>query len=94
MELGPLPTDDQVLAAVRKLQDAHGRYRWVTATEVAAACGVQGARRLGRGAVKGSWSGHMSGALRVAPRLRKLARDGKLVSTYNDRSIHTYRTDA
>lgn len=93
MTLAPLPTDDEVVAAVRQLQDA-GRYRWVTATEVASACGVDGARRFGRGAVKGSWSGYMAGALRIAPRLRKLAREGRLVSMYGERSIHTYRTEA
>jgi hypothetical protein len=81
--LSPLPSDEEVIAAVEKLHEDYP-YR-ATAAHVAQQLGVEGARRLGRGAVKGSWSGHMSGALRIAPRLESLAKQGKLQWLYDDR---------
>lgn len=91
-DLPPLPNDDAVIDAVReivaeneaKMERAReiGRpyYRWpgATANNVAYQLRIQPARRLGNGAVKGSWSGTMSAATRIAPRLRSLARRGLL----------------
>lgn len=43
-----------------------------TSNEIARKAGLAGARRLGNGAVKGSWTGRMSPAVRAAPTLRSL----------------------
>lgn len=53
-------------------------YYWkgVTAATVAAYIGVAPAQQLGSGAKKGSWSGSMIPALRVAPMLRSLQKRG------------------
>lgn len=71
----------------------YGR-RWhgdFSASVIAAECGVEGAQRLGRGAVKGSWSGTMSGALRISPTLRSMVTAGLLHQHYdteNHRSLY------
>lgn len=85
-KLPPLPSDEEVLAAVADLLANDPRARqWATANLVAGALKIQGARRLGRGAMGGhSWSGTMSGALRISPRLRSLARRGLLHETYDN----------
>lgn len=100
--LAPLPSDEEFIAAVVALNAeaqataergrAAGRF-WVprkaTAADVAYRLGIEPARRLGNGAVKGSWSGYMSPALRAAPRLRSLARQGRLVSWHeNHRAVY------
>jgi len=54
-----------------------------TANTIAGRLGVVGANRAGRGAVKGSWSGRMSPALRIAPTLAAMVRAG-LVESYLD----------
>lgn len=70
----------------RKDYDPHLiHYHGIRAQSVAWHCGIHGARRHGRGAVKGSWSGFMPAALRCAPTLAALAREGKL-----DRYTHDY----
>lgn len=89
--LRPLPSDDEVVAAVESLI---AETRWadgVTANEVAWRLGIEPARRLGRQAQgPHSWSGSMSPALRIAPRLRSLADRGRL-SRYYDTERHRYR---
>lgn len=81
--LKALPTDDEILAAVSYLGTANRRYRaGVTAQQIAWKLGVQGASRLGNGAVKGSWSGKMAPALRIAPRLAAMERRGQLRGGY------------
>lgn len=100
-----LPTDDEVIAAVRDLikqkhEDmarsaaaGHGYYvdARPAANAIARRLGVRGARRAGNGAVKGSWSGTMSGALRISPRLQSLARQAKLVQGYDPENYrHIY----
>jgi hypothetical protein len=83
LDLRPLPSDEEVVAAVRALCAGGAHPRGVTAAWVAIRLGVEGARRHGRGAVKGSWSGTMSGAVRIAPRLRSLERRGLLVAVWD-----------
>jgi hypothetical protein len=63
----------------------------VTAQDMAHILGVVPARRAGRGAVKGSWSGYMAPGLRLAPTMRLLAEDGYLTCTYGHRSRREYR---
>jgi len=65
--------------------------RPATAQDVARHAGLVGARRLGNGAVKGSWSGRMSPALRIAPTLRRLTKAGLIQTTYDSadyRNVH------
>lgn len=92
-ELPPLPTDDEILDALEDLEFEQARslvYRYgVTTNRLAQRLGVDGARRLGNGAVKGSWSGRMSGSLRLAPRLRSMAQRGLLRREY-DRETHRW----
>jgi len=64
----------------------------VSASDVAYKLKVEPAARLGRGAVKGSWSGFMAPALRVAPALRAMAREGLLVDLFGERSVSHYLT--
>jgi hypothetical protein len=97
LDLRPLPDDDAIIDAVHGIvaarSDADRRYRVLlgaSANEVALQLGVQPADRLGNGAVRGSWSGRMSPALRVAPRLRRLAREGRLAERY-DRATYKNR---
>ncbi len=97
LDLPVLPSDDEFLRAVGDLQDSQGvgYHHGATASEVAWKLGVAGARRLGRGAVKGSWSGTMSAALRVSPRLASLTRRGLLArytgERYDGTSEYRYR---
>jgi hypothetical protein len=91
-DLSPLPTDEEIVAAVKSLSDdkramtarsGYWRDTAATANEIARRAGVQAARRLGNGAMKGSWSGTMSPSLRISPRLRAMARRGLLVEHYD-----------
>lgn len=98
--LPPVPTHDEIASAMRDLTDRdrageaiYGSTRWFgafSASVIAAECGVRGARRLGRGAVKGSWSGTMSASLRIAPTLRAMERRG-LVYRVSDVDSYSYR---
>lgn len=88
LHLDPVPGPPAVLAALVELYDEQQArpYPWehgITANAVSYRLGVQGARRAGRGAVKGSWSGRMSGALRVAPVLASLCRNGYAEQLYD-----------
>lgn len=85
--LSPLPSDDEFVRAVTEIV-AEGTlrnpfYRGASAADVAYRLGVQGSSRLGNGAVKGSWSGRMSPALRVTPRLMALAKQGRIFRGYD-----------
>lgn len=83
MDLPPPPTHAEVARAIVELPGCDPRARkGVTANLIAQYLGVPGARRGGSGAVKGSWSGTMSGALRVAPVLRAMKLRG-LVKSYH-----------
>lgn len=92
--LAPLPSDDEVVAVVRELQDDR---TWefklgVSASAVARKLGVEAANRAGNGAVKGSWSGRMSASLRISPRLRSMAKRGLLLEIYDtDSHRNLYR---
>jgi hypothetical protein len=95
--LEPLPPDAEFVRAVRRLVDhrlcqqlaarARGRGYFsepaATAADVAHFLRIEPARRLGNGAVGGSWSGRMSPALRAGPRLRRLALRGLLERRYD-----------
>lgn len=84
-DLSELPRDDEVLAAVDHLVENDRRHRYgASANAIAGKLGVQGARRLGNGAMKGSWSGTMSASLRISPRLRALVKRGLLDTHYNN----------
>ena len=56
---------------------------------------VEPARRLGNGAVQGSWTGRMAPALRISPRLEAMVRKGMLKHDFSldehDRYRHIYR---
>lgn len=94
--LEPLPDDAVFLRAVAE-EIEHGRRGWeigATAAGVAGRLGVQPASRLGNGAVKGTWSGKMSPALRVTPRLRSLTKRGLLREHWGDRRIEWALTPA
>lgn len=80
-DLPPLPSTEEILAALVEAEQER-RYEFgISANRLAYRLGVQGARRLGRGAVKGSWSGYMSASLRLSPKLASLCRAG-LVERY------------
>lgn len=92
--LAPLPDDITVLRAIAELEP-RAKSMGVTANDVAHKLGIEPASRAGRGAVKGSWSGRMSPALRIAPRLERLHRLGWIISGYGYRSRkHWYLTPA
>ena len=88
------------LRAVREVHDrevAHRRehdtlryYKGVSASMVARHLGVQGAARLGNGAVGGSWSGSMPEALRVAPTLRSLCKAGEIEGSDRNEDYRWY----
>ena len=88
--LAPLPDDDTFVEAVEALYGDRRYGDGVRADDVAWKLGVTGASRLGNGAVKGSWSGRMSGSLRVSPRLRSLVGQGRLRSFHDERSRWRY----
>lgn len=67
-----------IVAANVASESIYLKYRGASANDVAHWMGLKGARRLGNGAVKGSWTGFMSPALRIAPTLEALARAGEL----------------
>lgn len=91
-ERNPIPGDDEVVAAVRKLTaDSEAMMERAaergihyysdpapSANRVAHYLRLEGAARLGNGAVQGSWSGKMSPALRISPRLQSLVKRGLL----------------
>lgn len=62
-----------VLDDSQRSERHHDRFNGeLLAADVARRLRLDGARRHGRGAVAGSWSGYMSSALRVVPILRAL----------------------
>lgn len=97
--LDPLPDDAAVLAAVDWVVEHDRRARLArgaSASLVAQRLKISGARRLGRGAQgPQSWTGTMSGALRISPRLQSLTRRG-LLHQLDDRTDyrHVYRLTA
>ena len=95
LDLPPLPSHEEILAALKELETEEflrPRYRGpgISAQRIAWKCGVQGARRAGRGAVKYSWTGTMAPALRIGPRLEAMARKG-LISWFYDPQDGVYR---
>lgn len=91
VRLQPLPDDLAILTALDELQEERPYRYGATAQAIAGKLGVQGSRRLGRGAVKGSWTGNMAPALRISPRLRYLRKRGLIRSWYDtDNYRHTY----
>lgn len=88
LRLPPLPSEAEILCALIAAPDRDPRARrhGVSANILADHLGLDGARRLGRGAVKGSWSGTMSPSLRLAPRLAAMEKRGLL-----ERWRHDYR---
>jgi len=97
-DLPALPSDEQVVAAVAAIVAQHRESPSVvrqmtgaSANEVAQQLRIEGATRHGRGAVQYSWSGIMSPALRLAPRLQALTRRGLLEKDYDrDNYRNTY----
>lgn len=83
LDLRPLPSDDEIVEAVRVIVAAEverGRpWTHATAGDVAHRLDVQPANRLGRSASKGNWSGTMAPGTRLAPAMARLARQGRLV---------------
>lgn len=71
------------MQALREIE-AEGK-RGASANELAHRAGIQGHRRLGNGAVKGSWSGYTSPALAAASSLTGLVRAGVLWTRDNGR---------
>lgn len=65
------------------------RFGGMSAQEVAYRIGVPPARRAGRGAVGGSWSGNMAPALRVVATLRAAEKAG-LVEIMGDWTRHRH----
>jgi predicted transcriptional regulator with HTH domain len=99
-DLPPPPTHAEIARAIVELPEHDPRARRlyggtkISANLIAQYLKVPGARRSGRGAVKGSWSGTMSGALRVAPALRSMIRLG-FVTSYRENHYTYYElTDA
>jgi len=88
--LEPLPDDNAFVEAVKTLHADRPYDNGVRAVDVARKLGVTGASRLGNGALKGSWSGRMSGSLRVSPRLRALVGQGRLRSYHDEHSRWRY----
>lgn len=85
LDLSELPGEVEIIRAVLDLPEIDSRARrGVTANLLAQHLKVEGARRLGRGAQKGSWSGTMSGSIRLSPRLLVLVKRG-LLGSYRDR---------
>lgn len=83
--LQPMPSHEQIAAVMYELESRYSRSgRYFTAQTVAYAARVEPARRLGNGAVKGSWSGMMSPALRITPTLRAMHRAGLVALVMND----------
>lgn len=83
--LPPLPDDVTVLAALATMceEPRWHRHGGALASFLAGRLGIQGANRLGRGAVKGSWSGSMDAGLRLVPRLRSLTKRGLVCQGYD-----------
>lgn len=75
-------TDQDIVEAIAALAE-----RWpddaFSAKQIGVFMGLRGTARLGRKASKGNWSGRMSPALKVAPSLRRMYRQGTLHS-YED----------
>lgn len=89
--LPPLPSDLEIVRGILAApgRDPRARHHGVTANILAQHLGVKGAARLGRGAMKGSWSGTMSASLRLSPRLRSMVARGLLVS-YRENYRYVY----
>lgn len=83
-QLPELPNDLAFLNAVGMIVERQKYEYGATANDVAHYLGVTGARRLGRGAVAHSWTGTMSAALRVSPRLTSLSNRGLLSRFHAD----------
>jgi hypothetical protein len=98
LHLAALPSDREFLRAVLDIEtenrERHLPKIGASASHVAYRLNIQGASRLGNGAVKGSWSGRMSGSLRAAPRLRALTKRGLLREHWGDRRIEWALTPA
>lgn len=90
-DLPPLPSDDDIVAAIIELQAEERWHLGVSAQRIAWRLGVVPARRLGNGAVKGSWSGTMAPALRLTPRLTSLHRRGRVRRTIDTRTRDRWR---
>jgi acyl-coenzyme A synthetase/AMP-(fatty) acid ligase len=83
LRLPELPGDEEIIRAVLAAPERDPRaLRGVSASILADHLKVQGARRAGRGAVKGSWSGTMSASLRLSPRLGVYRDDERYRSVY------------
>lgn len=95
-DLAPIPSDEEILRALAYLERQaldHSRdaIYGVTTAHLAGFLGVESARRGGRGAVKGSWSGWMSPALRLSPRMRSLAKRGLVRQGWDPEERTRYR---
>lgn len=72
-------------AAVALEDSGETRYRYgLSALDIAVKAGIDGTRRHGNGAVKGSWSGYTSEAFAVASTLTSLVKRGYLNSWWDD----------
>jgi hypothetical protein len=97
-EWDDLSRDERVLALLRVMPkmgervslNGYERMATATADDLARTLGVTPARRHGSGAVKGTWSGHMSPGLRVVPMLRSMERSG-LIFAMGDHRAKRYR---
>lgn len=96
-DLRPLPSEEEIIAAMRKIVAARRKSGWtsrgwdrMTAGAIARMAGVEAARQLGNGAKKGSWSGTQSPGSRLGPRLLAMARRGVIVPEY-DREDYRWR---
>lgn len=96
--LPDLPSDEEVIAAVKAIVAEHQespsilkQLTGASANEVAHRLRIKGATRHGNGAVEHSWTGTMSPALRLAPKLQSLAKRGQLEREYdNENYRNTY----
>lgn len=80
----PLPEFAVIKATLRDLESNDPRcHNGATANIIARALGIVPARRLGNGAVRGSWSGSMAPGLRLSPRLSAMARRGLLTELWD-----------
>lgn len=85
-DLKPMPSDEEIVQAVIEIASREPTYRGATAKQVAERCGHRlgdGPRRHGNGAVKGSYSGHVSPAVRFSATLQRLARLELIEAAYD-----------
>ncbi len=91
------PTEKEIAHALAMLADRdalHPKASKVygfTAADIAHQIGVHPARRLGRGAVAGSWSGRMSPALRITSRLTSMWKRGLVYRDFDPDERHRWR---